>query len=760
MEVSESINIPFTTNISKENKIITTENKFNTNVLIDKDKSITDINPLTFINSTDGIITTKSSPTDDNEATTYIYHQCEYYHYFDNGNNYKCTLNLSCPGEYPKLLIDKKECIKNKELKELIIYIINTEKNETKTKEEEMEYYDIILKKIEEGFTSENYDTIVLDNGEYEIIDIEKIKITLTSIKNQKNNINMTSVDLRECEILLRNFYNLTNNETLYLKKLDIIQEGMRIPKIQYDIYSKLNSSKLTKLNLTICQNSKISLIIPIKVTDNIDILNISSGYYNDICYTTTFESGIDISLKDRKNEYIKKSVCQDDCDFSDYNYTTSIANCSCNIKQTPISFEYFNINTTKMIENIKNIKNVANLNFLICNNSLFCKEGLLKNIASYLIGTIIIFHAINTIIFYIKKLELLKNKISDIIFTIKNLRILKKKKKKTKKKKDNIENKNKLDDINNIDNEINEGESNNKKGNKLFKRKVKHIEINNNDNNENNINSNLNDNNILNINKKKKRNKKHFNSTNSKLKEPKINERIKTILEYNDNEINELEYSLALQYDSRTYCQYYISLLRTKHEIIFSFFYNKDYNSKIIKIDLFFMGFTIFYTVNALFYNDATMHNIYVSNGLYKIEYQLPKIIYSSLISMVLSTLLNKLALSNDSILDFKQNKKKEDVSERGNKLNTNLNIKFVLYFITSFIILLFFWYYLSMFGAIYKNTQFHLLKDTLISFALSQLYPFGIYLIPGIFRIASLIHSNKKRECLYIFSKILQKL
>ena len=760
MEVSESINIPFTTNISKENKIITTENKFNTNVLIDKDKSITDINPLTFINSTDGIITTKSSPTDDNEATTYIYHQCEYYHYFDNGNNYKCTLNLSCPGEYPKLLIDKKECIKNKELKELIIYIINTEKNETKTKEEEMEYYDIILKKIEEGFTSENYDTIVLDNGEYEIIDIEKIKITLTSIKNQKNNINMTSVDLRECEILLRNFYNLTNNETLYLKKLDIIQEGMRIPKIQYDIYSKLNSSKLTKLNLTICQNSKISLIIPIKVTDNIDILNISSGYYNDICYTTTFESGIDISLKDRKNEYIKKSVCQDDCDFSDYNYTTSIANCSCNIKQTPISFEYFNINTTKMIENIKNIKNVANLNFLICNNSLFCKEGLLKNIASYLIGTIIIFHVINTIIFYIKKLELLKNKISDIIFTIKNLRILKKKKKKTKKKKDNIENKNKLDDINNIDNEINEGESNNKKGNKLFKRKVKHIEINNNDNNENNINSNLNDKNILNINKKKKRNKKHFNSTNSKLKEPKINERIKTILEYNDNEINELEYSLALQYDSRTYCQYYISLLRTKHEIIFSFFYNKDYNSKIIKIDLFFMGFTIFYTVNALFYNDATMHNIYVSNGLYKIEYQLPKIIYSSLISMVLSTLLNKLALSNDSILDFKQNKKKKDVSERGNKLNTNLNIKFVLYFITSFIILLFFWYYLSMFGAIYKNTQFHLLKDTLISFALSQLYPFGIYLIPGIFRIASLIHSNKKRECLYIFSKILQKL
>ena len=61
-------------------------------------------------------------------------------------------------------------------------------------------------------------------------------------------------------------------------------------------------------------------------------------------------------------------------------------------------------------------------------------------------------------------------------------------------------------------------------------------------------------------------------------------------------------------------------------------------------------------------------------------------------------------------------------------------------------------------MFGDIYKNSQYHLLEDTLISFGLSQLYPFGIYLIPGFFRIPALSDSNKKRECLYKFSKILQ--
>ena len=63
-------------------------------------------------------------------------------------------------------------------------------------------------------------------------------------------------------------------------------------------------------------------------------------------------------------------------------------------------------------------------------------------------------------------------------------------------------------------------------------------------------------------------------------------------------------------------------------------------------------------------------------------------------------------------------------------------------------------------MFGAIYKNTQVHLLKDTLISFGLSLIYPFGIYLLPGIFRIPALSNRKNKRECLYNFSKLLQML
>ena len=56
------------------------------------------------------------------------------------------------------------------------------------------------------------------------------------------------------------------------------------------------------------------------------------------------------------------------------------------------------------------------------------------------------------------------------------------------------------------------------------------------------------------------------------------------------------------------------------------------------------------------------------------------------------------------------------------------------------------------------YKNTQVHLIKDTLICFGLSLIYPLLLYLLPGVFRIMSLRAKNANRECLYKISKILQ--
>ena len=123
-----------------------------------------------------------------------------------------------------------------------------------------------------------------------------------------------------------------------------------------------------------------------------------------------------------------------------------------------------------------------------------------------------------------------------------------------------------------------------------------------------------------------------------------------------------------------------------------------------------------------------------------------------------VLNTSLKILALSEGNILNFKKNKNTKDLNKRQEDLNHLLKIKFILYFIISTIFIIFFWYYLSMFCAIYRNTQLHLIKDTLLSFGLSLLYPFGIYLLPGIFRISALSNRKSKESYVYNFSVILQ--
>ena len=222
-------------------------------------------------------------------------------------------------------------------------------------------------------------------------------------------------------------------------------------------------------------------------------------------------------------------------------------------------------------------------------------------------------------------------------------------------------------------------------------------------------------------------------------------------------SELNNLDYKEAVIKDKRTFCEYYISLIRTKHILVFSFYHLKDdYNSKVIKIDLFFSLFVIYFGINTLFFNDSTMHQIYIDNGSFNLNYQIPHILYSSLISGVLNSIIKFFALSENNIISFK--KKKNNLDNESNKLVRILFCKFIIFFILSIVLLCFFWYYISSFCAVYRNTQIHLIKDTLISFSLSTIYQFFTCLLPGIFRINSLRSNKNRKEILYKFSKMIQ--
>ena len=217
------------------------------------------------------------------------------------------------------------------------------------------------------------------------------------------------------------------------------------------------------------------------------------------------------------------------------------------------------------------------------------------------------------------------------------------------------------------------------------------------------------------------------------------------------DFEINSLDYEESLLLDKRGFFGYYFSLLKNNHPISFSFIPFIDYNSFIIKMFLFFYSFGLDFTINTLFFNDETMNKIYEDKGEFDILYQLPQILLSTVISRIIDSIIRTLALSQENISQLKLGKHKKHLKHKYKKLIKALKIKFTFFFIISFFVLTFFLYYETCFCGVYVNTQMHLIKDSVISFGVGLLYPFGIFLIPGIFRIAAL--TTKKQAGKYIY-------
>ena len=542
------------------------------------------------------------------------------------------------------------------------------------------------------------------------------VELTTTSIQEINEKTNLTTINLGKCGDYLKEIYNIPRESNLYILKVDKKQENKNYPLIEYEVYYPIkdanNSEKMEKLNLSFCDGINIDLFIPIIINDTIYKYDPKSDYYNDICFKSTSENNIDIPLSVRKNEFIKNNMalCEENCELTSYDSNTNKAKCSCNAKNE-ISFNKIELDTKDLLRNFFNIKKISNIEVIKCYKTVFKFKNLMINYGFFIILFIFLLYFICMIIFYCKSLKKLINEIRKIIIY--------KMKDKEKISVFNInKNKNKRSLKNKLEN-LSTFQKIQKKSSVIF------------------LNNNFNHNNDKELNKEKKN---------------------KNILDYTDSELNSFSYKEALKKDSRTYIQYYCSILKKKHSFLFSFYPVKDYNSQVIKIFLFCFFYSSDIALNALFFTDDTMNKIYDDSGSYNLNYQLPQIVYSFLVSNVINFIIGFLSLSEDIIISIKEIK--NDIQKIAKKKINSMEMKFCFFFFITFFLLFIFLFYVSCFCCIYQNTQIHLIKDSLISLGLSFIYPFFICLIPGVFRIPALSSLKENKSCLYKFSQFLENI
>jgi hypothetical protein len=225
--------------------------------------------------------------------------------------------------------------------------------------------------------------------------------------------------------------------------------------------------------------------------------------------------------------------------------------------------------------------------------------------------------------------------------------------------------------------------------------------------------------------------------------------------MNYNEYELYLLPYKYALKFDKRSFLENYITLIKIKQLLLFSFYPKKDHNLLIIKIDIFFLFFSIHHFINALFFNEEAIHTIYEKKGVYNLDYLIRQILYSLIIAQILCAIIKYLSLSDRNIFEIKIEESKIKKLKLLNKVRRTLIIKYICFYTLSIIFLLFLWYYLSSFSAVYKNTQIFLIINTFISFAISLLYPFIFCFLPVVLRNYSL---NNKKEFIFKISIVVQ--
>ena len=218
------------------------------------------------------------------------------------------------------------------------------------------------------------------------------------------------------------------------------------------------------------------------------------------------------------------------------------------------------------------------------------------------------------------------------------------------------------------------------------------------------------------------------------------------------NSELNVLEYEHSFDCDTRSFSGIYASIIKEENNIIFSFsFCADDYNLSFAKFSFFLLQLILHLTVICLFFGDYTINNIYDKKNKFDVAYMIIPMLLTFGICLIINIPLRILVKSNNNVLDIKY----ENCTYEHGK--TIIRTKIFFYFFIGFIIMIFGFFLVSIFSAVYTNSQIKLIACAGYTLAGNFILQIIFCFLIAAFRICSLTGEKKSRKCLYNFTKVL---
>ena len=756
---------------------------------------------------------------------------CLYFYYYTSYDQYKCTKDFQCPDEYSFFIREKGKCIDICEKDNIYKYEYNGEclkecpintyheineffckldnLNNCSIIEQELNNYEqnlteveieTIIKNYASHFKSTNNKVLLYKNNIYSIL-LYKNKECL---KNYDTGI--PEINFDKCYINVQTHFEIEENLIIAIitKKYSdndypkIISFSLHEPKLGGALEIEMLCSND---NILVNENLKNKLknqneydLFKFLTDQNIDIFNLSSNFYTDICFHFKSPIDKDISLKDRVLLFFPNiTLCENGCHMKGVDTETfkSICECKLNNLINKNVLENNLLYKTQLGEFEEMLKQ-TNLEILKCYKDISNSKYISSNLGAFIILFLIITLIICSIIYCSKNLYLIRKYIFNItdkflsyIYseddkmknskttsnekkisfstkkvsfkqsennlirtkTFKNIERKQKKGKTEVKKKTINMKKNSSDSYDEASGRVIINRIKNKSKSNIYKSKISNKNLSNNKDNEpKNISL--------------ESNGKYPINLNISSKEDSNNDLNINMEEYLETDIDDMEYDDAIKKDNRTFCQYFLDKLKSNQFILNTFCFYEPLKPKSIKIILFVLDLDLYFFVNALFINEDYVSEVFHST---KEEHffsffprSLERFLYTTIVGIVVNYIIDCIFIEEKKIKGiFKREKENKIILKYEiSQIIKNISQRYFFFIIFSFLMTFFSLYHIFCFNNIYPHMKGEWIKSSFIIFLIMQFLSFLIYLIETVIRIISF---KCKSEKLYKISLIL---
>ena len=463
-----------------------------------------------------------------------------------------------------------------------------------------------------------------------------------------------------------------------------------------------------------------------------VDIFDLDSPFYNDVCFMYDSPNGKDATPNDRLNKYYPNiSICETGCTPSKVNLTSFEAICKCEfndiMSSTGVGEKLIEDSFGEIFEMIDN----SNIVIFKCISDVFVAKHFFKNVGTYIALGIMVAQIACVVVYYLVSYS----PILRYLFYLSEYQCTVIDQKNGKK-----EGKDKIKD-NILNSKLQKPKAPPKKdelktpaADKLIldedKKDPKKLDLNEND-------PNINSNNKLTNKKKDEKNEKETGKKggkNEKKSGSGYGDKLKDeydvdMEEYLKTDVEDMEFEDALKYDKRGFCEYFWEKFKEEQIIMDTFFNPEALKPMTIKIIILLLNIILYFVINGLFYSEEYVSDLFNSEEEEKFFSFFPRSIsrflYTTIVGVIIGIIVDFVSVDEKKVkrLFLREKKNTLQIRYEMGEITKDIKRNYLILIIICFVIDLICLYYVNCFNNVYPNLTGEWIKSSICIIIIMQI-------------------------------------